>query len=121
MRAALEVLSEYCKRHHRRSVAVLGDMLELGPNSAALHRRVGEQLAQLGIDRLFTVGESGALIALGACQAGMPREHISSWKSVDDREGAAAELRGLLCSGDVILFKASRAVGAERIVAALKK
>jgi UDP-N-acetylmuramoyl-tripeptide--D-alanyl-D-alanine ligase len=76
MICAVDVLEEYSHSTGRRSVAVLGDMLELGEESPSLHRSVGEYLADKKIDRLFTVGSGGNQIAVGARQRGMSKSRI---------------------------------------------
>ena len=59
-----------------RAVAVLGDMLELGPLSEEAHREVGEAIAQQPPDLLVTVGERAAWIARAAVAGGMPEERV---------------------------------------------
>ena len=120
MIAAVDVLTEYCRRTGRRSVAVLGDMLELGADSPALHRSVGEYLANKRVDRLFTVGKGGDQIAVGARQRGMPKLHISQNPFADRLNDTAGRLLESVEDGDVVLFKASRSVGAEKIIAELR-
>ncbi len=120
MDASIEVLHDYCRRTGRRGVAVLGDMLELGSESGSMHRRVGAHLAYLGVERLLTVGKGGAQIALGARQMGMKTDCITRCSDPEEPEKIARILAGILQPGDVVLFKASRAVGEERIIAALK-
>ncbi len=121
MKAALNVLSDYSRRNGRPSVAVLGDMLELGEKSRMLHREVGAALAALEIDRLVAVGEGGAQIALGARQRGMSADRICCQPEAEQPRKTAELLEALLQGNEVILFKASRGVGAERIVEALKE
>jgi UDP-N-acetylmuramoyl-tripeptide--D-alanyl-D-alanine ligase len=121
MHAALEVLRDYSQQNGRRSVAVLGDMLELGSQSGALHRRVGAHLATLGIDRLVTVGKNANQIAIGARQMGMSPNAVTRTSDSNDVEGIASQLAESVQEGDVILFKASRAVGLERVITALKE
>ena len=58
MRAALDALAAIGARGGRRTVAVLGEMLELGDSSTAAHTEVGEHVARLGIDVVVTVGEA---------------------------------------------------------------
>ena len=120
MICALDVLEEYCKRTQQRSIAVLGDMLELGNESPTLHRSVGAYLAKKGIDRLFTVGRGANQIAIGARQGGMTGDHIHQNTCIDKPEDTAKALLKELQAGDVVLFKASRSVGAEKIIACLK-
>ncbi len=119
MTAALDVLHDYCQRTGRTGVAVLGGMMELGAQSGMLHRKVGAYLAGLGLRRLVVLGEKGAQIALGAQQRGMDISRIILL-SGDDPQETALELRQVLTPADAVLFKASRSVGEERIIEALK-
>ncbi len=120
MICALDVLRDYSQNTGRRSIAVLGDMLELGNDSPALHRSVGAHLARARIDRLFTVGRGGTQIAVGARQNGMPDAQISRNPDVKRLSATAEALLAVLEEGDVVLFKASRMVGAEGIIEQLK-
>ena len=120
MIAAVDVLTEYCRRTGRRSVAVLGDMLELGADSPALHRSVGVYLAEKKIDRLFTVGKRADQIAVGARQRGMSKQSITSNAQTDCLSRTAEGLSESLQAGDVVLFKASRSIGAEAIIRELR-
>ena len=120
MIAAVDVLAQYSAHTGKRSVAVLGDMLELGVDSPALHRSVGTYLAKKGIDLLFTVGRGGDQIAVGARQKGMAKSHITQNSNVKALNETAEQLLGTLREGDVVLIKASRSVGAEQIIAALR-
>lgn len=121
MNASVEVLRDFCRQTERRSVAVLGDMLELGNESPALHRRVGAHLAYLGVERLITVGPMSLQISVGAQQMGMDPAAIVSFADWNDVTPIVEKLKETLLDGDVVLFKASRAVGAERIIDALKR
>ncbi len=121
MEAALHVLVSVAKEKGGRTVAVLGDMRELGSYSATLHKRVGSALAELSVDDLITVGEEAAEIASGAVISGMAEEHITVIPACDDDAIAAAVacLKQCLSDHDTVLFKASRAVALERIVEGL--
>lgn len=121
MVAAIDVLDEYCRRTGHRSVAVLGDMLELGTESPALHRSVGAHIAKKKIDLLFTLGRGGHQIAVGARQKGMPSDRVFRNTDVKDHAGLANALLDSLESGDVILFKASRAVSLESVIHILQE
>ena len=112
MEAALELLGEL---GGRRKVAILGDMLELGPAAPELHRAVGEQAGRSGLDLLIAVGELGRWIAEGA-QRVMGRKKVR-WTS--SNQEAAAWAREALGPGDVVLVKASRAMGFEEITGRL--
>jgi UDP-N-acetylmuramoyl-tripeptide--D-alanyl-D-alanine ligase len=101
-----------------RRIAILGEMLELGERSAALHEDVGRAAAAAGADRLLTVGGAPAR-ALGeaAIAAGLPREHVEHFEtSAEAAERAAALVR----AGDLILVKGSRGVRTDLVVDRLK-
>ena len=100
-----------------RCIAVLGTMAELGPISLEEHQRIGELLVRLGIDDLVTVGEEARVIAAGAEREGLEPQHI---QACDDVDQAIVEVRRLANPGDLVLIKASRAVGLERLAEALR-
>ena len=101
-----------------RKVAVLGDMLELGQATPALHRQVGAEVARCGIDLLVTVGDLATELAAGAIQAGM---HVDAIIRAQDAREAARVVASRLEDGDFILVKASRGVGLERVVRNLRQ
>lgn len=106
-RAALRALVDLAGG--RRTWAVLGEMRELGATSAAEHAELGRVALELGVDRLVTVGEQARAISVPGADA----------VAVPDADAAVALLRGELAAGDVVLVKASRAAGLERVAAAL--
>ncbi|AGZ40458.1 UDP-N-acetylmuramoyl-tripeptide--D-alanyl-D-alanine ligase [Actinoplanes friuliensis] len=83
----------------RRTVAVLGQMTELGDASAAAHREIGRTAARLGVDVVITVGGSDAQTLAAA--AGPDAVHVA------DGEAAAERLDDVLQPGDVLLVKGS--------------
>lgn len=95
MRAALDTLA--AMQATGRRWAVLGEMLELGPESSAQHAGVGAYAARLGIDRIVAVGEGARSYGAG------------DW--VPDTEAAHAFLVDRLQAGDVVLLKSSRDSG----------
>jgi UDP-N-acetylmuramyl pentapeptide synthase len=107
MRAAIDDLAETASG---RRVAVLGDMLELGPEGPRLHREAGEHAREQGIDLLIAVGPLAAGIA-----DGFAGESVR----LRDADAAAEQLPALLRAGDTVLLKASRGVGLERVADAL--
>jgi UDP-N-acetylmuramoyl-tripeptide--D-alanyl-D-alanine ligase len=109
MRAALDDLASHDTAGRR--VAVLGDMLELGRESEALHREVGEMAAEAGVDVLVTVGPR-AVVMLDAFDG-------ESY-AVADAQEAAALAGELVEPGDVMLVKGSRGVGLEVVAEALQ-
>lgn len=110
MAAALALLADLPGRH----VAVLGDMLELGPVAEDEHRALGARAAEV-VALLFTVGDLARETAEAATAAGLPRvAHLES------AERAPESLRAVLQPGDVLLVKGSRALALEGVVRALE-
>ena len=93
-----------------RRVAVLGDMLELGPDSSRLHREIGAHAAARGVELLVTVGPLAAK---------MRDAFTGEAHAVPDAAAAAELLRRRLRDGDTVLVKGSRGVRLERVVDAL--
>jgi UDP-N-acetylmuramoyl-tripeptide--D-alanyl-D-alanine ligase len=114
--AALDFLAETPVAAGRRRLAVLGDMLELGPEEERLHREIGTRAA-VATDGLVAVGERGRWIAQAARAAGSRRV-----LAVDDADEAAAVLERELAPGvgDLVLLKASRGIGLDRAVDLLR-
>jgi UDP-N-acetylmuramoyl-tripeptide--D-alanyl-D-alanine ligase len=102
MRAALTDLAATAPG---RRVAVLGDMLELGPESGRFHAEIGDHARSAGVDLLVTVGPRAAA---------MQGDH-----AVADAAEAAAIVPELLEGGDTVLVKASRGVGLEVVAESL--
>jgi UDP-N-acetylmuramoyl-tripeptide--D-alanyl-D-alanine ligase len=100
----------------RRRWAVLGEMRELGESSAAEHEALGRLVVDMDISRLIVVGEGARPTLAGALGA---RAWTQAPEFAADVEGALALLRAELAPADVVLVKASRAVGLERVAAAL--
>jgi UDP-N-acetylmuramoyl-tripeptide--D-alanyl-D-alanine ligase len=94
MRAALEHFA--ARAGDRRRIAVLGDMLELGPSGPEYHREVRELVRELGIEHVIAVGE-------------LAREYDGDW--VATAAEAAERLRAELRPGDAVLVKGSLGVG----------
>ncbi len=111
MRAALDALVDVPAERQR--IAVLGDMAELGSLEELAHFRMGEYVAELSLDALVTVGPRAKRIADGALAAGMPAERVRPCVTPDE---ASEVLDDMLAAGDVVLVKASRVMGLERIV-----
>lgn len=100
-----------------RRVIILGDMLELGEQAAALHREVGRHLA-----KLHQQSDFAKVILIGPLAA-----HMGQWLSNDElvvtvpelTKQAIAEIHGMLCPGDAVLIKGSRSCGLERVLKTL--
>lgn len=108
MAAAIETLHDVSRG---RKVAVLGDMLELGPAAAAAHRRVGDLLADQDVALVVTVGHDAAHIAAQARRRG-----VAAVYSVQEHAAAIEILRQQLRPGDTILVKGSRGMHMERVL-----
>jgi UDP-N-acetylmuramoyl-tripeptide--D-alanyl-D-alanine ligase len=100
-----------------RRIAVLGGMAELGPGAPAEHERLGRDAAAAGIDLIVAVGADAVGITDGAVAAG--RRAGEESVHVPDRTAAHELLSGVLRPGDVVLVKASRSYGLERLAADL--
>lgn len=111
MRAAIDTLAGISTADRR--IAVLGDMAELGSLAELAHFRIGEEIAGLPIDVLVTVGDRASRIADGARAEGMDAERIRPCATPDE---ASEVLDDILEPGDVVLVKASRVMGLERVV-----
>lgn len=105
-------LADLCRREGRR-VAVMADMLELGPDEARFHREVGEEAARLGVDLVIAVGARAASYPDGA-------DGVTSaiFATTDD---AVAGVPALIEPGDVVLVKGSRGMAMERVARAIRE
>ncbi|MEU9117625.1 UDP-N-acetylmuramoyl-tripeptide--D-alanyl-D-alanine ligase [Streptomyces sp. NPDC048483] len=120
MRAALRALvamGAAAKAKGGRTWAVLGEMAELGEDSLAEHDAVGRLVVRLNVSKLVAVGgREAAWLDMGAKNEGSWGEESVH---VSDARAAVDLLRSELRPGDVVLVKASRSVGLERVAAAL--
>lgn len=99
-----------------RKIAVLGDMLELGPYEEEGHQKVGIRAAEI-VSELITLGPRGLMIAEGARSAGLAASRIHSFQDIDE---VVTHLRSVLSRGDVVLIKGSHGMRMDRIVTALE-
>ena len=99
-----------------RTWAVLGAMAELGERSNSEHDRIGRLVVRLGVTRLVAVGEETRPLFEAARLEGMTQDEATLVGGVDN---AVALLRAGLAPGDVVLVKASRAAGLERVALAI--
>jgi UDP-N-acetylmuramoyl-tripeptide--D-alanyl-D-alanine ligase len=131
MRAALDDLATHSPEGRR--IAVLGDMLELGPGEVEAHREVGEYAARSSVDALLAVGPLSAEMASAfaaasgataparsgaAPSAASPAATPAVLRAADAAE-AAALARDLVGPGDVVLVKGSRGIALEAVAEAL--
>ncbi|MCR4955311.1 MAG: UDP-N-acetylmuramoyl-tripeptide--D-alanyl-D-alanine ligase [Lachnospiraceae bacterium] len=110
MKGSLQVLS-----HAKgRTIAILGDMGELGKDEKKMHEQVGEVAGDLGIDVIITVGALAKEIAKGAAN------HGCKVCEYETKEDLLPQLKELLKEGDTVLVKASHFMQFEKIVDAIK-
>ncbi len=117
---ALQTLNSFLPVHgggnHRgdgspRTIAILGDMLELGEAAEWAHQEVGKMVAQNRIDRLIAVGRFSSFIAQGAEKGGMAKSAISVYEILNQID-FLKEIRPC----DVVLIKGSRGMKMERLL-----
>lgn len=112
MRAALDLLAATPLGRDGRRVAVLGDMLELGRHSAALHAGLAEAVEAAKVDLLYLIGPEMRALA-EALPGGPPVEHRESVAEIEP------VLLDTLHSGDAVMIKSSNGVGSSRLVDAV--
>jgi UDP-N-acetylmuramoyl-tripeptide--D-alanyl-D-alanine ligase len=113
MRAALDALAATTRKGQQR-IAVLGDMLELGPDSQTMHEEIGRH-AKGRADLVIGVGERARALVDAAKAAGVTAQHAA------DTDAAASAAWSGSHAGDVILVKASRGMKLERVIDALAR
>jgi UDP-N-acetylmuramoyl-tripeptide--D-alanyl-D-alanine ligase len=110
MLAALRLLAD---EPGTRRIAVLGTMKELGDYSLAFHGRVGQAVAELGLDRLLVLADPAEAAALVKGAGAVPTQCFES------HEALTAAILAMSEPGDRLLFKASRAMALDRVVEAV--
>ena len=117
VRAALEALVAMGRpgvdREARRTVAVLGEMRELGDRSVPEHEEIGRIAVRLGVGRLVLVGDSAEVRAIG--DAALDEDPSYAVVRVPDVAAAVDHLATTVHDHDVVLVKASRGVALERV------
>ena len=114
MRGALRTLAEIGRT--RRTWAVLGEMRELGDLSVDEHDAIGRLAVRLDISKLVAIGDMGKLMQMGAAHEGSWGDEAVHVHTIDD---AVAYITEHWQPGDVVLVKASRSIGLERVAEAL--
>ena len=111
----LLALTEY-----KTKSCMLGDMLELGAETEELHEKIGSAAFKYGYKSLFAFGRYAEFIKNGAIKAGMSEKNIFINGNVDSPEITAKQIINNTTDGELILFKASHAIAADRIYDYLK-
>ncbi len=110
-------------RGSRKTIAILGDMLELGEESEKAHRRLGEMVACKGFDYLLVYGEYSKIVAQGAMDASMARRQVHQ---LPDKEAILQTIFECMEEksfgpGDYFLVKGSRGMCMEKIIEGLQR
>lgn len=117
VRKAIETLELVSIKNGRRSVAILGDMLELGKESARLHREIGKYLAEKKIDVLVAFGKFSDYICKGYEELKYTDpENKGLCFYFKNKEDLSKKINNILKAGDLILIKGSRANKMESII-----
>ncbi len=116
MKAALQTLAVLGRDTSRRTIAVLGEMAELGEFSADSHDSIGRLIVRLNIDQLIVVGAGAKLIHMGAAQEGSWDGESKFFDTIDE---ALPHVRGMLRSNDIVLVKSSKSANLRHLGDAL--
>ena len=116
--SALRLFSKIGVTGNRR--ALLGDMLELGCDTDALHFSVGISAVKYGVTDLYCIGNHSKQIAEGAVFAGLSQNRVRLFKA-EEKQRLIEVLSQELRSGDGLLLKASRRLKLEEVLSALKE
>ncbi|MGE0473158.1 MAG: UDP-N-acetylmuramoyl-tripeptide--D-alanyl-D-alanine ligase [Nitrospirales bacterium] len=114
VKAALDVLVSLDPA--KRTIAVLGDMLELGPQESQFHEDIGRYAARKGVSHLIACGRFGAVMKAGAEKA----SRIIRVVQTKDAAEAGWVLQSIVKPKDVVLVKASRGARMERVLEVVK-
>jgi UDP-N-acetylmuramoyl-tripeptide--D-alanyl-D-alanine ligase len=116
LKAAMESLRPLVGEGGRILVG-LGEMLELGNETAAAHLEAGEMVAEIGACCFVALGEHAQLMIEGALRKGFPLERAAIAR---DHQDMAEKIKGMMRRGDLVFLKGSRRVGLEKVVDLLK-
>ena len=101
--------------------AALGDMLELGCETEAAHRKIGSFAKDFGVERLYAFGSYSSLIKEGALDRGFDKEKIYTSDEEDFYVKIAREILKDTTPDEITLIKASHAIKSERIIEELER
>jgi UDP-N-acetylmuramoyl-tripeptide--D-alanyl-D-alanine ligase len=116
MKAALQTLAVLGRQTGRRTIAILGEMAELGEFSPNEHDSIGRLVVRLNIDQLVVVGEGAKILHMGASQEGSWDGESKFFERID---GALDAVRGMLRAGDIVLVKSSKSANLRHLGDAL--
>jgi UDP-N-acetylmuramoyl-tripeptide--D-alanyl-D-alanine ligase len=113
IKASLDTIS-ILTQQGKRTIAVIGEMVELGSHSEEAHKHIGKVIAGLkgGIEHLITVGEYAQIIG--------KESESKNWKHFKDTDSAAKHLLEMIKKDDIVLLQGSNRINLESIVDALE-
>lgn len=115
IKASLLVAKKLAEENGGRTVAVIGNVLELGTRSEELHRSVGRYAAELGCDLFFAFGKDACLAAEQAGESGVGQDSVFSFPDISDPAAISDAVAEHIRPGDCVLIKASRSIHMERV------
>ncbi len=120
MKSGIISFKKYCESPElksRRSIAVVGDMLELGSRSSEYHREIGKLLAECDFDLTITVGKHAGQIYESAREAGLGLNRVLHYETTG---AAEKDILNNIRRGDIIYFKASRGLELEKVITLIR-
>lgn len=120
LESVLATLNLFLSLGYKEKSVCLGDIYELGEHSEKIHREIGKAIAPSGISRLYLMGNECRFIMDEAIRAGFPAERIHCNADLCNPKATAREILSRHKKDEIVLFKASRAVGLERVIEYLK-
>jgi len=105
MRAALQTLAELGRQSGKKTVAVIGEMAELGEFSSSEHDAIGRMVVRLNLGQLVVVGAGAKLVHMGASLEGSWDGESKYFEQITEAE---AYLRGMLKGEEIVLVKSSK-------------
>jgi UDP-N-acetylmuramoyl-tripeptide--D-alanyl-D-alanine ligase len=106
------------RTHSKRRIVIAGEMLELGPDAALMHREAGSEIAEAGIDSLWGVRGLASEMVEGARASGMSEGAARFFESSEQAGEAICEE---VMEGDLVLVKGSRGVETDKVVKMLRE
>ena len=110
---SVRVALEHLATQPGRTVAVLGDMLEMGPTGPAAHAEVLQRARELEVSVRLAVGPLTAAAAVGTA--------AEAWETAQEAAAAVGGVADHVQAGDTVLLKASRGIALETLLPALEK
>lgn len=115
IKASLSVTKDLSNGTGGRTVAVIGNVMELGERSEELHRSVGKFISDIGVDLLFTFGNDASYIADEAVKNGFDKQNVFIFTDITDEKPISVCVKENIKENDCVLIKASHGIDMGRI------